>query len=389
MQGRPPHPGVRPFPREPFPVETVAMKHLRVANRLCAGALAVLSFTASAHGDLNILTWSDYFVGPEAVAAFAKAEDMNIKYAILDTDDTLQAKLLSGHSGYDVVYPSSTYIAKQIGAGVYQELDWAKIPNRANLDAVLMKKVAAQDPGNRFGVPYVWGTDGIVVNTTKAREALGRDARFDSWDLLFKPEVVQKLHKCGVSMVDSASDVFPVVLAYMGRNPNSKSPADYKDAFQVLRKIRPYIDQFSSTYLNDMAGGDMCIAMGWSGDAGVIRRRALQAHQKFEIRYVTPAGQTGLWFTMMGIPKDAANKDNAYKWINHMIDVKVAADITNAITYPTAVPDARKLVKAEFASDTTIFPAPADIESYFIFAPIDPDILHLITKMWLEFKADQ
>jgi putrescine transport system substrate-binding protein len=363
------------------------MKHLRVANRLCAGALAVLSFTASAHGDLNILTWSDYFVGPEAVAAFAKAEDMNIKYAILDTDDTLQAKLLSGHSGYDVVYPSSTYIAKQIGAGVYQELDWAKIPNRANLDAVLMKKVAAQDPGNRFGVPYVWGTDGIVVNTTKAREALGRDARFDSWDLLFKPEVVQKLHKCGVSMVDSASDVFPVVLAYMGRNPNSKSPADYKDAFQVLRKIRPYIDQFSSTYLNDMAGGDMCIAMGWSGDAGVIRRRALQAHQKFEIRYVTPAGQTGLWFTMMGIPKDAANKDNAYKWINHMLDVKVAAEITNAITYPTAVPATKNLVKPTLASDPTIFPSPATIEGYFFFAPIDPDILHLITKMWLELKA--
>jgi putrescine transport system substrate-binding protein len=352
-----------------------------------AGALAVATDAATARGDLNILTWSDYFVGPEAVAEFAKAEDLNIKYGILDSDDTLQAKLLSGHSGYDVVYPSSTYIAQQIGAGVYQELDWSKIPNRVNLDPVLMKKIAAQDPGNRFGVPYVWGTDGMVVNATSAYQALGKDARLDSWDLLFKPELVSKLHRCGVSIVDQASDVFPVVLAYMGRNPNSKTPSDYRDAYEVLRKIRPYVDQFSSTYLNDMAGGDMCIAMGWSGDAGVIRRRAAQAHQNFEIRYVAPKGQTGLWFTMMGIPKDAANKDNAYKWINHMIDPGVAADITNAITYPTAVPAAKRLVRPELASDPTIFPSPDAVKDYFVFAPIDPEILHMITKLWLDFKA--
>jgi spermidine/putrescine-binding protein len=364
------------------------MNRAWAARLAWSSALALTADPAIGRGDLNILAWSDY-VSPPTVAEFAKAQDLNIKYGVLDTDDTLQAKLLSGHSGYDVVYPSSTYIAKQIEAGVYQELDWSKIPNRVNLDPVLMKKVATQDPGNRFGVPYVWGTDGMVVNATKARGALGKDARLDSWDLLFKPELVSKLHRCGVSMADSASDVFPVVLAYMGRDPNSKSASDYRDAYQVLRKIRPYIDQFSSTYLNDMAGGDMCIAMGWSGDAGVIRRRAMQAHQIFEIRYVAPKGQTGLWFTMMGIPKDAANKENAYKWINHMIDVKIAADITNAITYPTAVPAARSLVKPELASDPTIFPSPEAINGFFFFAPIDSSIMHMITKLWLEFKAGQ
>jgi len=360
----------------------------RTAARLaCAGALALAPALANSRGDLNILIWSDYLPGEETVAQFAKAEDIKVTTAILDTDKTLQARLLSGHSGYDVVYPSSTYIAKQIGAGVYQELDWSRIPNRANLDPVLMQKIATQDPGNRFGVPYVWGTDGMVVNATSARAALGKDARMDSWDLMFKPDVVSKLHGCGVSMPDSASDVFPVVLAYMGRDPNSRNAADYRDAFALLRTVRPYIDQFSSAYLGDMAGGDMCIAMGWSGDAGVIRRRAREAHQNFEILYVTPKGQTGLWFTMMGIPKDAANKENAYKWINHMIDVKVAANITDSITYPTAVPAARKLVKPELASDTTIFPAPDAIKDFFFFAPIDPDILHLITRLWLEFKA--
>jgi spermidine/putrescine-binding protein len=367
------------------------MKHGLMARLSWGAALAVpLALTALpalAKGDLNILTWADYFIGPQAVTEFAKAEDLTINYAVMDNDDTLQARLLSGHSGYDVVYPSSTYFAKQIGAGVYEALDWSKIPNRANLDPLLMQKVATQDPGNRYGVPYVWGTDGIIINVTRAQEVLGKDAPLEGWDLLFKPEVVSKLHRCGVSMVDSASDVFPLVLAYMGRDPNSKNASDYRDAFELLRKIRPYIDQFSSIYLNDMAGGDMCVAMGWSGDAGMIRRRAQQAHQKFEIRYVAPRGRTGLWFTMMGIPKDSANKENAYKWINHMIDAKVAADITNAITYPTAVASARSLIKPELLADPTVFPSPEATRDFFVFAPIDPSLLRVITKMWLEFKA--
>ena len=361
-----------------------------IARRLAAAlgiALVLAGNPARAQGDLNILIWSDYFIGPKAVAEFGKAEAMNIKYGILDSDDTLQAKLLSGHSGYDVVYPSSAYISKQIEAGVYQALDWSKIPNRVNLDPELMKKIASQDPGNRFGVPYVWGTDGMALNVTRVREALGKDAPLDGWDLLFNPATVAKLHKCGVSMLDQASDVFPHVLAYMGRNPNSRNPQDYQDAYEVLRKVRPYIDQFSSTYLNDMAGGDMCIAMAWSGDVGMIRRRARQAGQNFEIRYIAPKGQSGLWFTFMGIPKDAANKDNAYRWINHMLDVKVAADITNAITYPTAVPESRRFIRPELTADPAVFPSAEDARGFFMMAEIDPAIMHLITRLWLQFKA--
>jgi len=361
-----------------------------IARRLAAAlgiALVLAGNPARAQGDLNILIWSDYFIGPKAVAEFGKAEAMNIKYGILDSDDTLQAKLLSGHSGYDVVYPSSAYISKQIEAGVYQALDWSRIPNRVNLDPELMKKIASQDPGNRFGVPYVWGTDGMALNVTRVREALGKDAPLDGWDLLFNPATVAKLHKCGVSMLDQASDVFPHVLAYMGRNPNSRNPQDYQDAYEVLRKVRPYIDQFSSTYLNDMAGGDMCIAMAWSGDVGMIRRRARQAGQNFEIRYIAPKGQSGLWFTFMGIPKDAANKDNAYRWINHMLDVKVAADITNAITYPTAVPESRRFIRPELTADPAVFPSAEDARGFFMMAEIDPAIMHLITRLWLQFKA--
>jgi spermidine/putrescine-binding protein len=328
-------------------------------------------------------------MGPQAVASFAKAEDINIKYSIVDADDTIQAKLLAGHSGFDVVYPSSTYFAKQAEAGVFEALDWSKIPNRPNLDPLLMKKLESQDPGNKYGVPYVWGTDGIVVNVTRASAALGANAKYDSWDLLFNPQVVSKLHACGVSLVDSASDVFPVVLAYLGLDPNSKKIADYKKAYEALRKIRPYVDQFSTTYINDVAGGDMCVSFAWSGDAGMIRRRAQQAHQGFDIRYVAPKGQTGLWFTMMGIPKDAPNKENAYKWVNHMIDVKVAAGITDSITYPTAVPAAKPLIRPELSADPTIFPPQDAMRDFFVFAPIEPDILRQITKMWLQFKAGE
>ncbi|MBV8209904.1 MAG: extracellular solute-binding protein [Burkholderiaceae bacterium] len=360
----------------------------RTAARLtCAVAFVSACSTACARGELNILIWSDYLPNAQNVARFTQIEQIELHTAILDSDDTLQAKLLSGHSGYDVVYPSSTYFSQQIGAGVYQELDWSRIPNRGNLDAVLMKKIAEQDPGNRFGVPYVWGTDGMIINATRAREALGKDARFDSWDLILQPQLASKLHRCGISMIDSPSDVFPIVLAYLGRDPNSKNAPDYEDAYKLLLKVRPYIDQFSSTYLGDMAGGDVCIAMGWSGDVGVIRRRIRQAHKNFEIVYVAPKGQTGLWFTMMGIPKDAADKENAYKWINHMIDVEVAADVTNAITYPTAVPAARKQLSPELTSDPAIFPPPETTKDAFVFAPIEPALLHRITRLWLQFKA--
>jgi spermidine/putrescine-binding protein len=216
---------------------------------------------------------------------------------------------------------------------------------------------------------------------------LGKDARIDTWDLLFKPEVVTRLHRCGVSLVDSAGDVFPVVLAWLGRDPNSLNLSDYRDAFEALRKVRPYIDQFSSLYLNDVAGGEVCVATGWSGDAGMIRRRARQARQSFEIAYVTPRGQTGLWFTMMGIPKDAPNKANAYKWIDHMLDEQVAAEITNTITYPTAVPAARSRIRPELLADPAVFPAPKAAEGYFLFAPIEPAIARAIAQMWVELKA--
>ena len=352
-----------------------------------AGLMNAALAAGSGQGELHVLNWADFFIGPQAVDEFARAQNLHITYSLMESDDTLQAKLLTGHSGYDVVYPAITHLAQMIRAGVFQPIDWSRIPNRANLDPAILKRLATQDPGNRYGVPYVWGTSGIVINASKARAVLGAGQELDSWDLLFKPELASKLHQCGVSMVDQATDVLPVALAYLGRDPHSRDPADYREAFAMLRKIRPYIDQFESSYISTMVGGDVCVAFAWSGDAGMIKRRAAQNGLKDEFRYLTPRGQSGVWFQTMTIPRDAPDVDNAHKWINHMLEVGIAARITNAITYPTAVPAATKWVDPVLSADTGIFPPPEELKSFFLLSPMDPGILPLVTKMWLEFKA--
>ncbi|BAN50463.1 extracellular solute-binding protein [Metapseudomonas resinovorans] len=363
------------------------MKYRRL-NLLLAGALlSACAGVALASNELNIVNWSGY-VSPDALKSFQEANGVKVKYDVLDSDDSLQAKLFGGNTGYDVVYPSSTFMAKQIEAGVYEKIDWSKIPNRTNLDPELMNKLALQDPGNQYGVPYVWGTDGLIVNLTKVRKILGPDFKLDDWNLIFDPAVASKLSACGISMMDSASDIFPILLAHMGRDPNSKDVDDYLAAYAELQKVRPYITQFSTSYLNDVVSGDICVAAGWSGDATVIQQRMAEAKLPDEIIYITPKGATGLWFTLMGIPKDAPNKDNAYKWINHLLSKEMAASTTNHITYTTAVLIAKPLVDPTLQASNTVFPRDEDIASAFTFMPIEPKVQKVMNKYWLRFKSN-
>ena len=268
---------------------------LKTTLLMLAASCSTLPFSLhAADNNLNILNWSE-LVSPETQAAFSKQTGIKLHYDILDSDDTLEGKLLAGNSGFDVVYPSSSYMVKQVKAGAYAPIDWSKIPNRVNLDPALMQKLAKHDPDNRYGVPFLWGTDGMLVNVSKVQEILGKDFDLNSWDLLFKPEVVSQLKSCGVSVLDSPQDVFQVALKYMGRNPNSENPDDYKAAYEMLKQVWPNYRQVNSTPRDPVARGEVCVAMAWSGDAGVMQRIVGENQLDMEIRYITPKNQTPIW----------------------------------------------------------------------------------------------
>ena len=371
-----------------MPMNTPPGLH-RSASSFWRGLLGALCLFAAggalAQGQLNVANFSDY-IGPEVVKKFEKATGISVSYGIIDSDDTLQAKLLSGRSGYDVVYPTSSYMAKQIEAGIFEPIDWSKIPNRVNLNPALMRKIASHDPGNRYGIPYVYGIEGLVVNMTKLREVWGGEVPPLSYDMLFKPEFAAKAAKCGIGLIDAASN-YQALLAWMGRDPNSTSLSDLDAAHKELLKVRPYVKLFSYNMINDFASGDLCVATGWSGDYKVMQRRAKAAGRDYDIRFIAPKSQAAIWFTMMGIPKDASNKEAAYKWINFMLSPEIAAETTNHITYPSAVVAAKPLIRPELVNDPMLYPSEAQMADLFSYTPIEDDLLRAQNKTWLRYKS--
>jgi putrescine transport system substrate-binding protein len=344
--------------------------------------------TPSAHAEeLNIYNWSDN-IADDTVPGFEKETGIHARYDVYDGDETLQAKLLAGSSGYDIVVPSSAYAAKQIQAGVYQKLDKSKIPNLANLDPALMKMLASADPGNQYTVPWSWGSDGLGFNATKLAKELGSDAPLDSWDLLFDPKYVSKLKGCGVSVLDSPEDTFAVGLAYLHKDPNSTLPADYQAVYQLYKTIRPYITQFNSSgYINDLANNDVCLALSWSGDVAIAKERAVEAHRPYEIRYVIPKGPGILWFDLMGVPKDAPHPEAAMKWINYVLQPKVSAGITNQVFYPNANMAARAFVKPAILENPAIYPQAERLNALTLAMPLPADIMRLENRLWAQLKA--
>ncbi|MDF3086573.1 polyamine ABC transporter substrate-binding protein [Burkholderia sola] len=337
--------------------------------------------------ELNVYNWSNY-IAKDTIANFEKQTGIHVRYDNYDSDDTLQTKLLAGGSGYDIVVPTSNYMAKQIEAGIYRKLDKSKLPNLANLDPALMRKISDADPGNQYGVPWAWGTDGIGYNVQAVKKVLGENAPVDSWALFFDPANAAKLKSCGLSVPDSSDDVFAATLQYMGKDTNSKNPGDYQAAYEVLKKIRPYITQFSSSgYIDDLANNDVCVALGYSGDIGVARRRAQDAKRSYEIRYTNPKEGGIVWFDVMGVPKDAPHPEAALKWINYIQDPKVNAEITNEVFYPTANKAAGQYVTPAIAHDPNVYP-PADILNKMSLArPKPSDIARLENRLWLQIKS--
>jgi putrescine transport system substrate-binding protein len=337
---------------------------------------------------LNLYIWSDY-LAPNTLSDFEKQTGIKVRVAYFDTNETLETKLLAGNSGYDIVVPTASYFERQIKAGVYLALDKSKLPNLKNMDTQLMSKVALHDPGNAHGIIYTWGTNGIGYNEKMVRELMP-DAPLDSWRMVFDPAVASKVAKCGISVLDSPAEMMRAVYAYLGKDPNSQSPDDLVLAQAVLTKIRPYIRNInSSEYIEALANGDLCIAVGYNGDVMQARDRAREANKGIEIKYAVPKEGSILWFDMLAMPKDAPDLDSAYAFMNYIMTPQVIADISNFKRYANANAASQALVLASVKNDPGIYPPPEQRQKLAVQLSDSADQTRAITRVWQRFKTGQ
>ena len=353
---------------------------------MLVGAGITLAASVQAAPTVHIYNWSDY-IGPDTLVNFEKASGIKPVYDVFDSNETLEGKLLAGRTGYDVVVPSNHFLGKQIKAGAFQKLDKSLLTHYANLDPVLLKRLEKNDPGNQYAVPYLWGTNGIGYNVDKVKQVLGVD-KIDSWAVLFEPENMKKLATCGVSFMDSADEMLPAVLNYMGLDPNSTNPADYKKAEEKLLKVRPYVTYVhSSKYISDLANGNICVAVGYSGDIQQAKSRAAEAGGKVKVAYDIPKEGAGSFFDMVAIPKDAENVDAAYAFMNYLLKPEVMASITNSVRFPNGNEKATALVDKDITSDPGIYPA-ADVQAkLYAIADLPAATQREMTRSWTKIKS--
>ena len=335
---------------------------------------------------LNVYNWSDY-IAEETIASFEKQTGIRVRYDVYDSNETLEGKLLAGNSGYDIVVPSAPFLEKQIKAGVYQPLDKAKLPNLKNMNPDIMQRLALHDPGNAHAVNYMWGTTGIGYNIDKVKQAMP-NAPLDSWHLVFDPAIVKNFKSCGVSVLDSASEMTAMVLAYLGKDSNSQNPDDLKLVEDTLLKIRPYIKYIhSSQYIADLASGETCIAVGYSGDILQARDRAKEAQTGARIAYSVPKEGTIIWFDSMAIPKDAPHPGNAHLFLDYMMRPEVIAAVSDATNYANGNAAATALVKASVRNDPGIYP-PAEVKAkLFPNLANTEEFARLVNRTWTRFST--
>jgi len=338
-------------------------------------------------GVLHVYNWSDY-IAEDTVPGFEKATGTRVTYGVFDSNEVLEARLLAGGSGFDVVVPSLQFLGRQIQAGVFQPLDKTRLKNYANLDPALMERIAVQDPGNRHAVPYLWGTTGIGYNVDRLTAAFGNTDIASSWDLVFKPENIARMKDCGVMFLDTPSELLPIALNYLGEDPNSTNPDVIQKGADLLKTVRPYIQTFhSSQYIDALANGSACLVIGWSGDVLQARDRAEEAGNGVKVAYSIPKQGTAMFFDMLAIPKDARNLDNAYAFIDYLLRPEVAAANTNYVSYPNPVKSSLSLVDEAIRDDPTIYP-PADVAAkLFTLAVVPPEVDRQYTRLWTELKT--
>jgi putrescine transport system substrate-binding protein len=338
---------------------------------------------------VNVYNWSDY-INPKVLVEFTKQTGIKVVYDTFDANETLETKLLAGHSGYDVVVPTAYFLQRQVMAGVFQKLDKSKLPNLKNVWPAIAERLAAYDPGNQYGVNYMWGTTGIGYNVKAVQARLGPHAKIDSWDVIFKPELISKFKDCGVHMLDSADDILPAALHYLGLDPNSTKPADLNRAAALMAKIRPYVRKFhSSEYINALASGEICLAVGWSGDVKQAANRAREAKNGVEIAYAIPKEGTQMWFDNLAIPKDAPHPDAAYAFINFLLEPKVAAANSDVIAYANGNLASQKFMDKQVLDDPGVYPDAATMAKLYTVGARDQQAQRLINRIWTRIKTGE
>lgn len=351
-------------------------------------AATTLGLLAQAHAEpvVHVYNWTDY-IGETTLEDFQKTTGIKAVYDVFDSNETLEGKLLAGRSGYDVVVPTNHFLGKQIKAGAFQKLDKALLPNLSNIDPLLLKQLAVNDPGNLYAVPYLWGTNGIAYNVEKVKAALGID-QIDSWATLFEPQNLQKLQACGVAFMDSPDEMFPAMLNYMGLNPNSKNRADYQAAEAKFLAVRPFVRYFhSSKYISDLANGNICVAFAYSGDAFQAKARAEEAGKGITINYLIPKEGANLWFDMLAIPADATNSQEAHAFINYLLQPQVIAAVSDYVGYANPNLKAGPFMDQTVLTNPSIYPAAQVMDKLYISEQLPAKLQRSITRSWSKIKT--
>lgn len=362
-----------------------------VATLFAATAVSLLAMSAVQAQEekvLNIYNWSDY-IAEDTIKNFEKETGIKVRYDTFDNNEILHAKLVAGKTGYDIVVPSSNWARMQIDGGVLRPLDKSKIPNLANLDPSLQAQIGKLDPDNKHLVVWLWGFTTIGINVDKVKAALGSLPMPDNaWDLVFDPKYISKLKSCGVSFLDAPSEILPPALQYLGKPAYSKNSSDYQEAGRLLQSIRPYVTLFSSSgYINDMANGSICLALGFSGDINIAKQRAIDSKTGNHIVALIPKTTATLFFDTMAIPTDAPHPSNAHAFINYILRPEVHASLSNKVFYANPNAAATKFVLKSVAENKTIYLTDEDKKKMVVPEPLGADIRRAMTRVYTKFKT--
>ena len=358
--------------------------------RVIFGAAVIASATSAIAADrvVHVYNWSDY-IEQSILDDFTKETGIKVIYDVFDNNELLETKLLAGASGYDVVVPTGPFLARQINAGVFQKLDKSKLTNLRNMWPDIMTRLAAYDPGNQYAVNYMWGTTSIGYNVDKVKTALG-DVAIDSWDVLFAPDNAQKLAACGINILDAPDETVAIAMSYLGKNPDSKQSDDLKSGVEVFKSIRRSVRSFnSSAYINELATGDICISIGFSGDVLQAKARAEEAGNGVNLGYVIPKEGTYMWFDNLAIPADAKNVDEAHAFINYLMKPEVIARASNYVQYANGNLASQEFLDEEVRKNPSIYPSAAVLDRLFTISPYDATQQRVLNRLWTALKSEK